>query len=130
MKVSKKLNIRFADIDVMGHVNNAIFLSYFEEGRMAYFEEVIGTDWNWTKDGVVLARNEVDYKFPILLKDKPVIDTWLVEVGTKSLIFEYCIYCEEEKVYAKGKSVLVCFDYEKGVTKEVPEQWRSLLQNS
>ena len=127
MKVAKEINVRFADIDVMGHVNNAIFLSYFEEGRMAFFEAAIGIDWNWKTDGIVLARNEVDYKVPVLLKDKPIIDTWIVEIGKKSMVFAYSIHNDAGKEFATGRSVLVCFDYEKGVTKEVPDKWKVLL---
>jgi len=127
MKISKELQVRFADIDVMGHVNNAIYLSYFEEGRMTYFEKRIGKEWDWTKDGIVLARNEVDYKIPILLKEKPIIDTYLLEIGKKSLTFAYSIHDGAGKEYAIGKSVLVCFDYELGKTKEVPDIWRELL---
>ena len=52
--------VRFSDIDAMGHVNNAIYLNYFEQARMSFFQESIGKEWDWKKDGIVLGRNEID----------------------------------------------------------------------
>jgi acyl-CoA thioester hydrolase len=53
-----KIQVRFADIDVMGHVNNAVYLSYFEMTRVHYFQELLGLTWDWKAHGVLLVRNE------------------------------------------------------------------------
>ncbi|MDA0973383.1 MAG: thioesterase family protein [Bacteroidetes bacterium] len=127
MKVSTKIHVRFSDIDVMGHVNNAIYLSYFEQGRMGFFNESVGIKWDWRTNGIVLAHNEVDYLHPILLNDKPIIDTWLESVGEKSLTFMYDLNDGKGKTFARGKSVLVSYDYETQRSKTVPEQWRALV---
>ncbi len=124
--------VRFSDIDAMGHVNNAIYLNYFEQARMQFFEDHIGGDWDWKKDGIVLARNEVDYLRPILLGDKVLIDTHVESMGKKSLTFRYEVYNVYEgdrKLYARGKSVIVCFDYSSGNTTEVPDLWREQFTN-
>ncbi|MDG1262127.1 MAG: acyl-CoA thioesterase, partial [Flavobacteriales bacterium] len=68
--VEYTVEVRFGDIDVMGHVNNAVYLSYFEQARMAFFKELIGGEWDWNEAGILLARNEVDYIQPILLSDQ------------------------------------------------------------
>ena len=60
-----QIQIRFADIDVMGHVNNAVYLSYFEMARVHYFKQILGEEWDWNSDGILLARNEIDYLSPI-----------------------------------------------------------------
>ena len=44
-----KISVRFADCDMMGHVNNAVYLSYFEEARMHYFAQMVDENWNWKK---------------------------------------------------------------------------------
>ncbi|MBX7094454.1 MAG: acyl-CoA thioesterase [Flavobacteriales bacterium] len=124
-----KIEVRFVDIDVMGHVNNAVYLNYFEQARMHFFRAKIGTEWDWVNHGILLARNEIDYKEPTLLFDDLHIETWLGKVGTKSLEMEYEVFVPESgsrKIKAKGKSVLVCFDYTRKCTTEVPEVWRSL----
>jgi acyl-CoA thioester hydrolase len=127
MKISTNIHVRFSDIDVMGHVNNAVYLTYFEQGRMGFFNEAAGIKWDWRRDGIVLAHNEVDYLHPILLNDQPIIDTWLETVGDKSLVFMYDLHDGQGKIYAKGKSVLVSYDYETQRTKTVPDQWRALV---
>ena len=43
--------IRFADIDAMGHVNNAVYFSYFEQARIHFFRQWIGLEWNWNEHG-------------------------------------------------------------------------------
>lgn len=129
---SHTVEVRFADIDAMGHVNNAVYLSYFEQARMAWFAELIGGAWNWESDGIVLARNEIDYLEPIVLSDEVRIQTGCVKVGTSSIVLAYEVYrrphgADEERLATKGLSVLVCFDYPKGVKRELPALWRERL---
>ena len=124
---TSNIPVRFSDIDAMGHVNNAIYLNYFEQARMQFFEDSIGSDWDWKKDGIVLARNEVDYIQPILLDDKVFIDTKIDSMGNKSLTISYEIYTFRDKVrasFARGKSIIVCYDYKSRTTVEVPVLWR------
>lgn len=130
--VPYQAEVRFGDIDVMGHVNNAIYLSYFEQARMAFFKELIGGEWDWNEAGILLARNEIDYMEPILLSDNVIIKTWCSKVGNSSLVIEYEVFrtpskSNKERICTKGKSVLVCFDYKKKVKIEVPAAWRERL---
>ena len=46
------IQVRFADLDVMGHVNNSVYLSYFEMTRVHYFKELVGANWDWRNEGV------------------------------------------------------------------------------
>jgi YbgC/YbaW family acyl-CoA thioester hydrolase len=68
------VEIRFADIDAMGHVNNAVYFSYFEQARMAYFKDRVARIWDWNEDGVIVARNEIDYIYPVFLNDRMKLD--------------------------------------------------------
>jgi len=54
------IEIRFADVDAFGHVNNARFLTYIEMARVKYFDEVVEWGYDWSKEGIILARAEVD----------------------------------------------------------------------
>jgi acyl-CoA thioester hydrolase len=124
--------IRFVDIDVMGHVNNAVYLSYFEQARMRWFESFAGKEWDWNTFGILLARNEINYREPVLLNDHLQIETWCSKVGNKSLEVCYEVFIEkngERKMKADGMSVLVCFDYHQKKTITVPEHWRNILQD-
>jgi len=130
MKQQIKIEVRFADIDVMGHVNNAVYLNYFEQARMHFFRAVIGKEWDWINSGILLARNEIDYVSPTVLTDELQLETRCSRIGTKSLDFEYVAFVitsNEKVIRAKGKSVLVCYDYQKKQTIEVPKEWREKL---
>jgi acyl-CoA thioester hydrolase len=63
------IQIRFKDIDKLGHVNNANHITYFELARIHYFRDVINESVNWNEQGVILAKTEINYHRPILLSD-------------------------------------------------------------
>ena len=120
------VEIRFADIDAMGHVNNAVYFSYFEQARMAYFKERVARIWNWNEDGVIVARNEIDYLYPVFLNDRMVIRLWVDHVGSKSFTVCYRVIVGE-RLCATGKSVLVCFNHKNKATQPLPEAWKSVF---
>lgn len=121
------MQVRFKDVDKMGHVNNAVHLTYFELARMSYFNEVIGQMIDWSKQGVILARNEVDYKAPILLEDEVWVYIRVTRFGNTSIEMEYVVTRTDDQgsfIAATGKSVLVCFDYELNRSMPVPALWK------
>ncbi|NWF39192.1 acyl-CoA thioesterase [Mariprofundus sp. NF] len=125
-----EIHIRFGDIDAMGHVNNSIYLQYFEQARMLWFKEMIGSDWNWTTDGIVLAHCEIDYKQPLYLHDRAVIETSIEQQGRASFTVGYRIIKTEddrELLVATGNTVLVCFDHQSQKAKSIPKEWRKRM---
>src|SRR5690554_1555819 len=117
MMTPAKIEVRFRDCDMMGHVNNAVYLSYFEQTRMHYLEQLIGRDWNYQEFGILLVKNEVSYLKPVHLNDPVEIYLFLEEVGTKSFTFGYKVMVNNE-VTTLGSSKLVCFDFK--INKSVP----------
>ncbi len=122
-----EIQIRFSDIDKMGHVNNAVYLHYFETARMHFFAGLLGMDWDWEKDGIILLRNEIDYVKPVLLQHRPLVHVGVEHLGTKSFSLNYRVEVDEQ-VYCKGVSVLVAFDYIAQKTTEIPQRMRSALE--
>lgn len=120
------IQIRFSDVDSMGHVNNAFYLNYFETARLHFFNDLLGEDWNWNEQGVILLRNEIDYVKPLLLTDQPVAHVGVEKIGAKSIHLNYRIEVGSE-LYCKGISILVCFNYIKRESIEIPEIMRSRL---
>lgn len=120
------IQIRFKDVDKMGHVNNANHLTYVELARVRYTEEVIKDHAGWSKDlGVILARTEIDYKSPIFLHDNVSVYTRCGRIGTKSITSEFAIVREKngkEELLASGIAVIVYFDYHQNKTVPVPEE--------
>jgi acyl-CoA thioester hydrolase len=130
MKFTYCCDVRFNDVDVMGHVNNAVYLSYFEMARMNFFNQLIGDKWDWHDSGILLVRNEIDYLKPIFLNDKVEIETFCLKIGIKSFVLSYELYRTNDdmrELCTKGESVQVCYDYSKQTTIEVPEAWKTAL---
>ena len=128
-----EIQVRFSDIDMAGHVHNGVYLSYFEQGRVDFFKSIIGEDWNWKKKGVVLGRNEVDYLKTIKLNDHVFVNTWCEHVGNKSFTLAYELYKVKEGkeiLCTKGRTILVCMDFENDVSVPLFEEWKELLENS
>ncbi len=126
-KHKTQIQIRFKDVDSMGHVNNANHFTYFEIARVNYFNEVVNETINWSKQGIILAHMEIDYRNPILLTDEVWVYTGIIHFGVKSFEVGYQIIRivnGVEITAAEGKSVQVCFDYETNTTIPIPDIWK------
>jgi acyl-CoA thioester hydrolase len=118
-------SVRFRDLDPMGHVNNAVFLTYIEQARVAFFAQV-GAVTELGDMNMVVARVEIDFKAPVRLGQEVEISVRATRFGTKSFDFEYVVRVDGE-VVAEAKSVQVAYDYERGQAVPVPEEWRERL---
>ncbi|MBS1937761.1 MAG: acyl-CoA thioesterase [Bacteroidetes bacterium] len=131
MKISTPVQIRFSDVDLGQHVHNAAYLHYFELGRMEFLRSLVEKDHDWRKLGLILARNEVDYRLPIHLADRISVETRCTKLGTKSFDLGYAVVSAgldgSRRLHAEGHSVMVCFDYTSQRSIPVPEAWRTAL---
>ena len=119
--------VRFRDLDACGHVNNAVYLTYAEQARIAYLRHV-GIMRSLEDMRMILARAEIDFRSPAAVDDEVAIEVRPTRVGTKSFDLEYVLRAGE-RVVAQAKSVLVGFDYRRGESIEIPDNWkRSLSQ--
>jgi acyl-CoA thioester hydrolase len=117
--------VRFRDLDGMGHVNNAVFLTYMESARLAYFQS-LGLGGN-PLEGMILARAEVDFRSPIALGEQVEVGSRTGRIGTKSFDLEQVVQADG-RVAAEGKFVLVAYDYTTNRSQELPAEWREILQ--
>jgi acyl-CoA thioester hydrolase len=127
MSLISKVEVRFVDIDAFQHVNNAVHLTYAEQARIEYFDLVLEETINWKSNGLILAKSEINYLQPILLKDSIEVATICSAIGSKSITLSFEIYKKSKEnqpiVMSKGTTVLVCYNYEKGHSIEVPAEW-------
>jgi acyl-CoA thioesterase FadM len=94
--------------------------------RVHYFKALLGTEWDWKSFGVVLVKNEIEYKKPVLLHDSPEIEMFTEHIGDKSFTLGYHLKVNNE-MCTFGRSVMVCFDANSNKTIPVPEEMRKGL---
>ena len=114
--------VRFNDLDGMGHVNNALYLTYLEQARLAWF----GADERRPYEDVILARTEIDFRSPLSEGETVEVGVRPRRVGTKSFELEYRLEAGGRLV-AEAVAVLVGYDYERAESTEVPTRWRQRL---
>jgi acyl-CoA thioester hydrolase len=127
--VSTDIQLRFRDTDMLGHVNNVVYVTWMELGRMAYTDKYLpNIDWN--VEGFILANVNIDFIDPVLLNDKVKVYMRVSRIGSKSITFESLItrdFGEGERPAAKGTNVVVAYDYKNNVSVPVPEAWKETL---
>jgi acyl-CoA thioester hydrolase len=116
---------RFGDIDGLGHVNNTVIPVWFEQARNPIFR-FFNPEFNFEDWNLILARIEVDFIAQIFYNFDVEIRTWISRVGRSS--FEvYQEAWQNEKLCAKGKTVLVHFDFKAQKSAEIPHNIREML---
>lgn len=118
--------VRFRDIDPMDHVNNAIYVTYVEQARAEYYEDVIGLTLG--EADTVLAHLEVDYVEPIELGEVVEVRMRTEELGTSSIPMTYELRVDGD-VVATAETIQVAFDRGTGESVPVPDAWRERIES-
>jgi acyl-CoA thioester hydrolase len=138
---SHRIEVRFRDCDPMGHVNNAVYLTYLEQARFAHWRALWGfqaRERGWSSSsaedrlgeempGVILAHADIDYRLPARYGDVLEVRIGLAALGRTSFTYEYEILDENARVVATAKSVQVMYDYAAGKPVPVPDPIRARL---
>jgi acyl-CoA thioester hydrolase len=109
----------------MGHVNNAVFLTYIESARFAFLKH-IGAAPTLEDMTLVVARVEIDFRAPVRLDDEVEISASVSRFGEKSFDLEHELRVGGN-VVAEAKTVLVTYDYSKREPMPIPDAWREKL---
>lgn len=125
--ISTNIQIRYSDCDMGGHVHNAVYLNYFEIARIGFFLAGLGEKWDWKKDGLIIRKNTIEYFVPTFIEDRINIEVACNHIGGKSFTLTYAVKNQDGILKAQGESVVVCFDYTKNSTIEIPEVMKNLL---
>lgn len=123
--------LRYGDMDTLGHVNNAKYLTYLEQARVSYFRDMQLWDGQLSNLGAIIAKITIEYRLPLTMADGTV-DVWTrcSRLGNKSFEFEQLITCTRDSAMltaAYATTVVVTFDYSANTSVVVPERWRSLI---
>lgn len=119
------IDIRFRDLDALGHVNNSVYFTYFEEGRKTLFRNIFGDN----SFRFILAHASCDYINPAALNDQLTLFMKVGKIGTKSFELQYEVTDRNDTatVFAKGESVQVCFDYERNESIPISDALKDKL---
>jgi acyl-CoA thioester hydrolase len=123
--------IRYGDMDTLGHVNNAKYLTYAEHARIAYVQDLGIWDGSQSVTGFIIARVIVDYKLPLTIQDGTV-DVWTrtSRLGNKSADFETLIVTRRNGALAVAASLTVtgvAMNYQENVSIPLPQSWRDII---
>lgn len=129
-KHKTKIKIRFSDLDAMKHVNNATYLTFLEEARIKYFNDLFNKKESDLDYQAVVGRIEIDYLYPIVLGDNVEVFTRISKIGNKSLDVQHIVAIrKEDKIIKAAVSLtkLVYYDYQSQTTKPIPHQEREVI---
>ncbi|UOE46348.1 acyl-CoA thioesterase [Mucilaginibacter sp. SMC90] len=129
-KYKTSIPIRFSDIDSFGHVNNAVYLTYFEIARIGYWKEII--NWDWSTTGIILGRSEINYLKPLTVQDNIACYVRTIRIGNSSFDMMHVlvkITPNGEEIVTTGKTVCISYDYSANKSVPIPSSERHRMIN-
>jgi acyl-CoA thioester hydrolase len=117
--------VRFGDVDVMGHANNAVYLTYIESARVAFMLR-LGAATDLEHLGIIVARIEIDFRSPLRYGEEVEVGARASRFGTKSFDLEHELRADG-RVVAEARTVCVGYDYQTRETVRIPDSWRDRL---
>jgi acyl-CoA thioester hydrolase len=118
------IQVRFSDIDMLGHVSNTVYQNYYDSGKMNYFFEVL-PDMDFVNIGVVGASVKIDYYKPIYMNTRILVKTRVAMIGNKSITMEHLLINEDTcDIMSSSSIVLVCYSIKERLSIPIPEHWK------
>lgn len=120
--------IRFSDIDSVGHVNNAVYLTYFEVARYNYWRDV--TNWNLKETGIIVGRSEVNYLKPVTVDDHLFCYVRVTRIGNSSFDVMHVLVKltdKGEEICTTCKTVCISYDYTANRSIPIPKDGRKKM---
>ena len=124
------IEVRYGDLDPQGHLNNANFLTYFEQARIQYWIQMgfFTKDQSFMEIGVIVADVHLTYLAPVYFGQNIKVGVRVAKLGNKSMTWEQNIVdADTGKELAKGELVIVAYDYKVGKTISIPQAWRDKI---
>lgn len=122
-----RLSVRFSDCDLFGHVNHAVYFTYFEQCRLEWWRHLGGTT-GMPGVGAIIAQAVCNFRAPAFVSDELEIRLAVAAIGTTSVTLEYDIEnLASGTRIADGRTVIVAYDYSAHRSIPVPEETRAKL---
>ncbi len=125
------LQIRFSDVDVLGHVNNTIYLSFYDTGKAWFFSNILDRAIEWSKVETVIANVDCCYIAPIFFGEKVVVHTRCESISDRSFKLMQVIALKDSgEIKSACETIMVCFDPATQQSIPMPTHWRDALEKS
>jgi acyl-CoA thioester hydrolase len=126
--VTVEIRPRFRDTDAMGHINNAVYVTYLEVARQEYWVKLGGVT-DYRRVPFILANVACDFRSEALVHETLAVAIRCEWIGTRSFAFRYEIReASNRRLVVEASSVQVCYDYDQRVTFPVPDALRRQLE--
>ncbi len=124
------VQLRFSDIDALGHVNNTVYFSLMDLAKTRYFIEAMGGELDISKAGLVVVNVNCDFCAPTLFGEEVEVHTRTVAIGDKSLTLEQAVVCPARggEVKCRCHTVMCGFDPRTMTAIPITPEWRSALE--
>ena len=125
------LQIRFSDLDRLGHVNNSVHQQFFDLGRLHYFEDLLSPRPNWDGAIVIIAHLSIDFLQPIFLESRVAVFTRVLpDFGEKSFVMEQAIAApDRSQIYSIAESLMVGYHARELHSILLPPSWVEQITN-
>ncbi len=122
------VQIRFNDIDIFAHVNNAVIQEYFDLGRLYYLQKILEGELKTSENTLIIASIKTDFMEPVLPEDNIVVKTSVYAIGEKSLkMIQLLVDAVTGNEKAVCESVMVAFNKKLLQSVEFPESWKNSI---
>lgn len=128
MKHTYPVQLRFSDVDQLGHVNNSVYFSLYDLGKTAYMRDVLGERVDYRRTSMVVANLNANFFAPVFFTDRLAIETSTVHLGNKSFVLWQRAVCEDSgEVKCECRTVMVAFDVETQQAIPIPQAWKEAI---
>lgn len=128
MKTTVDIQIRFADVDMLRHVNNVNLQHYYDLAKNDFFSKVIGIEPGYNRKSIITAATNSSYLGQTRIDDNIYVETQVEKVGNKSVtLFQRIVARPSSDVRSESRSVMVAYDFEQQTSIPVPDEWRAKL---
>jgi acyl-CoA thioester hydrolase len=122
------VQIRFNDVDLANHVNNAVYMEYCDLSRYDYFRTIIGDTDVFRGTGLVIASSTIDFFKPVFLHDKIHILSRVINLGNKSLVLlQHVVREGSDEPVSVCTTIMVCFNHATQSSEVIPDTWRKKI---
>lgn len=121
---STDIDVHLRDIDRLHHVNNAVLVSYIEQARIEYLDELVG--YLDREPNIVVAAHEMAFERPVSWGETARIDLRVTDVGRSSFEVDYRVRVGDQQC-ATAETAVVTFDSQSQEPVPMPDEWREAL---